>query len=304
MKNDNEKSALIALARVGIKHNTLVKIKKKGIKLDYLFERDDCINVLKDNGANIAFDNWNNVISAAKEKAEIELEVIKTLGINIIFTDNPAYPKSLFDLKEYPQWLFVRGNLDILSKPSITIVGTRSPSPEGGWLSRYVGENLVDWNVPTVSGLAIGIDQHAHDYTIKAKLPTIAILGTDIYTGTTKHDRIINTGGAVVTEYLPGSPYSPKNLMWRNRIQTALGKVLIPVEWAEKSGTAHTVNFAAELNRPIAGLAMAGWERDRIKLPERINTLGSNSRNIRNTVFTLPREHFEFKNFIRECVYV
>ena len=73
--------------------------------------------------------------------------------------------------------------------------------------------------------------------------------------------RILARGGTVVTEYLPQQSYSAENFVRRNRLQAALAKVLVPVEWAAKSGTAHTVKYAADLGRPIACLQLPDWSR-------------------------------------------
>ena len=136
--------------------------------------------------------------------------------------------------------------------PSVTIVGTRKPSEDGLFLARYVGACLADWPAATVSGLAAGIDQLAHESSLRAEVPTIAVLGTGILDNYPKdsqvlRDRILGAGGAIVSEYLPRASYSAENFVQRNRLQAALGRVLIPVEWARRSGTAHTVRFATEL---------------------------------------------------------
>src|SRR3546814_3051499 len=65
-------------------------------------------------------------------------------------------------------------------------------------------------------------------------------------------DHILGTGGTIVSEYLPMASYSAENFVQRNRLQAALGRILIPAEWNRRSGTAHTVRFATSLGRPIA----------------------------------------------------
>jgi hypothetical protein len=112
-----------------------------------------------------------------------------------------------------------------------------------------VSRPLADWRRASIS--------LAHEHSLRAGVPTIAVLGTGILDEYPKgsaimRERIIADGGTIVTEYLPHISYSAKNFVQRNRLQAALGQVLIPVEWSRRSGTAHTVRFASALERPIA----------------------------------------------------
>ena len=115
---------------------------------------------------------------------------------------------------------------------------------------------LAGNNLATVSGLAHGIDQTVHVESLRYGLPTIGVLGTGILSNYPKgseelRDSIVQAGGAIITEYLPNQSYSAENFVRRNRLQAALGDVLIPCEWAIKSGTAHTVKFAKKYNKKI-----------------------------------------------------
>jgi DNA protecting protein DprA len=201
------------------------------------------------------------------------------------------------DLPQPPHWLFVQGSLDVLRRPSIAIVGTRKPTDDGLFLARYVGACLADWQAPTVSGLANGIDQLAHESSIRAGVPTIAVLGTGILDNYPKgsdilREKILRGGGAIISEYLPRESYSAANFVQRNRLQSALGRVLVPVEWARRSGTAHTVRFASDLRRPIACLRLSDWAPERVVMEPGQGHDGG-------TIFTLPSEHRHFDAFIR-----
>jgi DNA processing protein len=114
-----------------------------------------------------------------------------------------------------------------------------------------------------VSGLAYGIDRLVHEWCLHVSLPTISVLGTGILaTYPAKHvplsDAILAAGGTVLTECLPTQGPSAQQFVWRNRIQAALGRATIPVEWKKKSGTAHTVRFSRKLGRPVLGLLVDG----------------------------------------------
>jgi DNA processing protein len=177
--------------------------------------------------------------------------------------------------------------------PCVTAVGTREPSEDGIWLCRFVGLCFESWRAPTVSGLAAGVDQVVHEMSPRARVPTIAVLGTGIFSEYPKgsaslRERILDCGGAVITEYLP------KNFVRRNRLQAALGRILIPIEWASKGGTARTVRYAGSLGRPIAGLRLPDWSEDRVVFS---NTAAKTA-----TTFTIPGQEKEFRRFVAQSL--
>src|SRR5262249_19695719 len=129
----------------------------------------------------------------------------------------------LFDLPNPPYWLFVRGKSEPLNRPALAVVGTREPSEDGIFLARYVSACLPYWDAPTISGLAAGIDQQVHEYSLRFKWPTIAVLGTGILSDYPKgamdlKERIVANGGAIISEYLPYESYSAQNFVMRNRL--------------------------------------------------------------------------------------
>ncbi len=243
---------------------------------------------------------WSRVRRHALEEGHRLCEHLQSLGIALLFRASPGFPSALLDLDRPPHWLFVQGNVERLAEPSVAIVGTRKPSSDGIFLSRYVGACLEEWGAPTVSGLAAGIDQSAHEHSLLAGVPTIAVLGTglleDYPRGSGRlRDQILRTGGTIVSEYLPTASYSAENFVQRNRLQAGLGRILIPVEWNRRSGTAHTVRFATNLNRPIACLRLPEWPEDRLAL-ERGMGLPTGE------IFTVPRDQVRFDAFVRSAI--
>ena len=120
---------------------------------------------------------------------------------------------------------------------------------------------------PVVSGLAYGIDRMVHEWCLRVANPTVSVLGNGILTPyPAKHaplsDAIVAAGGTVLTEYLPTQGPSAGQFVWRNRLQAALGRAVVPVEWKRKSGTAHTVRFARRLGRPVIGARIDGVAPD------------------------------------------
>ena len=189
-------------------------------------------------------------------------------NVRFLFADDIAFPSRLARMPDAlrPGWLFVAGNLDLLERPALAIVGTRDPSEGGAFLARYAVSCAQELNAPAVSGLAYGIDRLVHEWCLEVRLPTISVLGTGILAPyPVRHvplgEAIIAAGGALVSEYMPHQGPSGQQFVWRNRLQAALGCATIPVEWRQKSGTAHTVRFSRTMQRPVFGLELGGIAR-------------------------------------------
>jgi DNA processing protein len=302
--NVSEQLAFLALASIkGVGYWTLYKMARAGVKFSNFMELEDgaeATALLRQFGAKL--DNksdWKSVKPRSLDRAAKISSELKSLNVEFLRAGSEKFPASVSDLTDPPEWLFVQGRTEILSAPSISAVGTREPSADGLWLASFVGANLGLWKAPTVSGLATGIDQIVHNWSLRANVPTIAVLGTGIFSdypkgATDLREKILVAGGAIVTEYLPRESYSAENFVRRNRLQAALGRILIPVEWAAKSGTAHTVRYASQLKRPLACLRLADWESDRVVLPPASTGEAS--------IFTIPGQEIEFRNFVKAAL--
>jgi DNA recombination-mediator protein A len=101
--------------------------------------------------------------------------------IRFLFRDDAKFPRQVAEMPEAirPDWLFVAGNLELLDRPSLAIVGTRDPSPNGEFLSRYAVSCAQMLDAPVVSGLAQGIDRIVHEWCLQVSLPTVSILAWD-----------------------------------------------------------------------------------------------------------------------------
>lgn len=302
----SEQTALLALASIrGVGYWTLAHMAKAGVGFAAFLATNDTEEasaVLRTHGARLEHKttgDWSTVRERALQRASLIQEELDTAGTRLIMAGDADFPSALNDLADAPASLFVGGNVSVLQEPSIAAVGTREPSEDGVWLCRFVGHCLRDWCAPTVSGLAAGVDQIVHEMSLRARVPTIAVLGTGICSEYPKgsadlRQRILDCGGAVVTEYLPNEKYSAENFVRRNRLQAALGRVLIPIEWAAKGGTAHTVRFAGSLGRPIAGLRLSDWPEGRV--------IFSNGAARNATTFTVPGQEVEFRGFVAKSL--
>lgn len=184
---------------------------------------------------------------------------LRSEGIGLIFQTQPEFPQTLAAIPDPPHWLFFQGELLNLHTKAVAIVGTRKPTNDGIFLTKYVVAALANRAYPTVSGLALGIDQAVHEESIRFGIPTIAVLGTGINQhyprgSAVLRAEIVRKGGTIITEYLPDQSYSSDNFVRRNRLQAGLCDTLVPVEWKIKSGTAHTVEFAFRYGKKIANV--------------------------------------------------
>lgn len=192
-----------------------------------------------------------------------QLEYLAEHNIRLLLIGEPGFPEALLQIPDPPYWLFVQGDLQLLSEPSIAVIGTRKPTADGIFLAEFIGRTFPLLKAPVISGLAVGVDQIAHNLCVRFKIPAIAVLGHGLFVSSSKAsqalmDAIITQGGTVVSEYLPKQSYSAENFVRRNRIQAALSRILLPVEWKLKSGSAHTVRYAEKYRRQIIGLHCPG----------------------------------------------
>lgn len=188
-----------------------------------------------------------------RDDASAELEAAERAGAQPIFTIEPGYPPALAAIDAPPPMLYVKGNVEILQKPCIAIVGSRMCSAAGAKLAALFASQLGAAGYAVVSGLARGIDGAAH----KASLATgtIAVLagGIDVVYPPEHDDltRDIGSRGCLVTEMPPGFKPRGQDFPRRNRIISGMALGVIIVEAAARSGTLVTARYANEQGRDV-----------------------------------------------------
>ena len=166
------------------------------------------------------------------------------------------YPELLKQIYDPPKCLYVMGNLEILNTPSIAIVGCREASEYGKKAATYFSYNLAKQGITIVSGLAKGIDSYSHIGALQAKGKTIAIIGSGLDIIYPKENeqlakKIIEQGGAIISEYPLGTRPTQDHFPARNRIISGLSKAVLVVEAKEKSGSLITADFAMEQGKEV-----------------------------------------------------
>jgi len=188
-------------------------------------------------------------------QSEIE-DIIKkcyAFGGKIILSVDQEYPMLLREIEGYPQVLFVRGNLDLLNRQKVAIVGTRNSSANGEKIAKQIGFELGKHGIVTVSGLARGIDAAAHNASLESGTIGVIAGGLDcIYPKENeKLQELLYEKGLVITENIMGTIPVAQNFPRRNRIISGISDGILVVEAMERSGTMITANYGLEQGRDV-----------------------------------------------------
>ena len=165
------------------------------------------------------------------------------------------YPKALLEIADPPPLLYAKGNLALLNKLSIAIVGSRNASVQGEKNAEAFAQGLAEHGLCIVSGLALGIDGAAHRGALKAKGNTIAVVGTglDMVYPAQHRDLAhqIASNGLIISEFPLGTLSKPQNFPRRNRLISGLSLGCLVVEANLKSGSQITARLSAEQGREV-----------------------------------------------------
>lgn len=188
-----------------------------------------------------------------ESEAEAELEAAHKAGAAPVFTIEPGYPPALAAVDAPPPMLYVKGRTELLSRPSVAIVGSRNASAAGLKLSRLFARELASAGLVIVSGLARGIDAAAHEASLEAGTVAVLAGGVDVVYPP-EHDTLqmrIGETGCLVTEQPPGFVPRAKDFPRRNRLISGISLGVLVVEAARRSGTLVTARFAGEQGREV-----------------------------------------------------
>ena len=182
---------------------------------------------------------------------------LEQAGVRAVTRLEEDYPSPLTAAYDPPPTLFIKGDASLLKgEKMLAIVGSRRCTRDGQRAAREIAMGLAECEVTVVSGMARGIDTCAHEGALAGRGRTIAVLGCGpdvVYPPENESlmAQILDSGGAVVSEYLPGTPPLPQNFPARNRIISGLCDGTLLVEGAQKSGAMITVNCALEQGRDV-----------------------------------------------------
>ena len=188
-----------------------------------------------------------------------ELALVQAAGVRLLTWDEPQYPVRLREIYDPPPLLYVRGNVELLARHTISIVGARRPTPYGNQMAERLGRDLAERGLVVISGLARGIDSSAHRGALSStRGATIGVLGCGIDVVYPKENKKIfeemEQRGAIITEFPMGTFPAPQNFPIRNRIIAGMGLGVVVVEGAQYSGSLITARLAMEFGREVYGV--------------------------------------------------
>ena len=174
---------------------------------------------------------------------------------HLLTLGHPAWPPALLQTADPPLLLYVQGDVTMLSRPALAIVGSRNPTAQGRDNARNFAKALGELGYVIVSGLARGIDGAAHQGALEASSGTVAVVGTGLdQVYPPSHQELaqrIAHNGALVSEFAPGTPGLPEHFPLRNRIIAGLTQGTLVVEAALQSGSLITARLALEGGREV-----------------------------------------------------
>ena len=178
------------------------------------------------------------------------------MEINKIQPSKNKFTETLVNIPDTPKTLYFKGQLPKKRIKTVAIVGTRKPTVYGKEVTTRLAGELARNGIIVVSGMALGIDGVAHRAALDAGGITLAVLANGVDTfyprsNTNLGQKIIEKGGAVISEYKPGTPALPHQFLARNRIVSGLADVVVVVEAAIRSGTLSTANHALNQGKDV-----------------------------------------------------
>ncbi|HTY39892.1 MAG TPA: DNA-processing protein DprA [Candidatus Paceibacterota bacterium] len=205
--------------------------------------------------------SWKAVLEDIRKggrgpEPELSWQTLERSGSRLVLRTDHDFPPLLREIPWPPHAIYVRGKLPEVERSLIAVVGTRKATPEGKETARTFAQTLAEAGVGIASGLALGIDGAAHEGALAAGGYTAAVLATGpdiIYPR--YHEklgrRILEQGGALISEYPPGSPAMPYRFLERNRLVSGLAQGTLIIEAPLRSGSRATARFAVEQDRAV-----------------------------------------------------
>lgn len=187
------------------------------------------------------------------EVAEHELTLGRLVGAQLLAHDGPGYPDAMRDLPDAPPLLWARGDVDLLSRPLVAMVGARNASSLGLRMARRLAETLGEAGQVVVSGLARGIDAEAHRAALATGTVAVMAGGVDVIYPEENAALLAEVAakGCVVSEQPMGLVPQARHFPLRNRIIAGLSRAVVVVEAAARSGSLITAREALDMGREV-----------------------------------------------------
>lgn len=251
----NEKKFLHAILLTGAEYDSIQKIRAYFGSYQAAWES----NMPELAAVGLSGERAEAIVKARETiRPDEEMRKLVSQSIALITSGEAEFPQEFTNIASPPFYLYIKGRISP-AKPRFAVVGTRKATPYGKQACEKIIRDLAErTEVEIVSGLAQGIDTEAHKAAVANNLKTIGVLGSGMDRASlfppenwSLAEEIVKKGGAVISEYPPGSPALKHHFPARNRIISGLSLGVLVVEAPEKSGALITANFALEHGRDV-----------------------------------------------------
>ena len=234
-----------------ITNNSKIKLIKKYITEENIYNNIDNIEkeIFLGNG------EIQKLRNSKLEEVKEVLEFLNRNKIGYITINNDKYPENLKNIEEPPYVLFYKGNIDLIKRKNVAIVGARRNSVYGEIVAKKITNELSNTSCGIISGVAYGIDSITQREAIDKEIDTIGVLGCGIdiiypKSNAELYNKIINKG-LLISEFFPGTKPFHYNFPRRNRIISGLSCGVIVIEATAKSGSLITANYAINQGKDV-----------------------------------------------------
>lgn len=249
---------VIALSELGIKNNNLIfLLQSYSSDIEKMFTDSSVFEERLEFMAYKEYFSNKNKVDEVLLKADTILEKNKELNIKVTFYTDKNYPKELKKTDNPPAIIYYKGaEFSEISEHAIACVGTRKPTKFSYNAVNYLVPQWVNNNCSIISGLACGVDKLSHQSCISSGGKTVAVLahGLDMVypkENKTLADRILSSGGILMSEYPVGTKAEKFRFVNRNRLIVGMSKAVVIYECDAKGGTMHNYEYAVQQKKPI-----------------------------------------------------
>jgi DNA processing protein len=197
-------------------------------------------------------------IAPERERLAQALAWLALPDASLVAWDDRDYPPALLEIGDPPPVFYCLGRRDLLARPALAIVGSRNATPQGRSDAKAFAAALSAVGLTIVSGLALGIDAAAHRGALAHAGSSIAVVGTGLDRVYPARNRdlahALAAGGALISEFAPGTPPLRANFPRRNRLISGLARGVLVIEATLSSGSLITARFAGEQGREVFAL--------------------------------------------------
>ena len=190
---------------------------------------------------------------ASQAEAQAEADAVARLGARYLFLGEQDFPALLAEAEGAPPVLIVKGDVALLQRQAVAIVGARNASAAACRFARGLAQALGEAGLLVVSGLARGIDSAAHDGALATGTAAVIAGGIDVVypPENEERQRAVAERGLLIAEMPPGTEPRARHFPWRNRIIAGLATGTVVIEAAPKSGSLITARLAADYGREV-----------------------------------------------------